>query len=72
MLIIYLKHAILKELASPKRVNESRFSNHFIEKRDLSYPESLVIRGFPLFYIKMPSFQNSLTAKLIFLHVASI
>lgn len=53
-------------------MNESRFSNIFIEKRDLSYPESLVIQGFPLFYIKMPSFQNSLNAKLIFLHVASI
>ncbi|EHL72402.1 hypothetical protein HMPREF1032_03454 [Subdoligranulum sp. 4_3_54A2FAA] len=53
-------------------MNESRFSNHFIEKRDLPYAKILVIRGFPLFYIKMPSFQNSLNAKLLFLHVASI
>lgn len=53
-------------------MNESRFSNHFIEKRDLSYPESLVIRGFLLFYVKTPYSQNSLNAKLIFLHVVSI
>lgn len=43
-------------------MNEPRFSNCFIEKRGLSYMESLVIRGFPLFvapdlFFKIPQKQ---------------
>lgn len=53
-------------------MNESRFSNYFIEKRDLSYPESLAIWGFSLFHILTLLFQNAPNAKLIFLYVVSI
>ena len=53
-------------------MNESRFSNIFIEKRDLSYAGSLVIWGFPLFRIRALIFQNALNAKLIFLRKAAI
>lgn len=54
------------------RVNESRFSNYFIEKWDLSYPRSLAIWGFPLFHVKAPILQNAPNAKLIFLCMAAI
>lgn len=53
-------------------LNESRFSNYFIEKWDLSYPRSLAIWGFPLFHVKAPILQNAPTAKLIFLCMAAI
>ena len=53
-------------------MNESRFSNHFIEKRDLLYPESLDIWCFPLFHILTLLFQNALNAKLIFSHKVRI
>ncbi len=48
-------------------MNESRFSNNFIEKRDLSYPESLTTRGSPLFIGEALFSQNAQNAKLIFL-----
>lgn len=53
-------------------LNKSRFSNHFIEKRDLLYPESLDIWCFPLFHILTLLFQNALNAKLIFSHKVRI
>ena len=53
-------------------MNESRFSNYFIEKWDLSYPRSLAIWGFPLFHVKAPILQNAPNAKLIFLCMAAI
>ena len=53
-------------------LNESRFSNYFIEKWDLSYPRSLAIWGFPLFHVKAPILQNAPNAKLIFLCMAAI
>lgn len=54
------------------QVNESRFSNYFIEKWDLSYPRSLAIWSFPLFHVKAPILQNAPNAKLIFLCMAAI
>ena len=48
------------------KLNESRFSNHFIEKRDLSYSESLAMQGFSSSRIWMLVFQSTLNAKLIF------
>lgn len=55
-----------------RHMNESRFSNYFIEKWDLSYPRSLAIWGFPLFHVKAPILQNAPNAKLIFLCMAAI
>ena len=54
------------------QMNESRFSNYFIEKWDLSYPRSLAIWSFPLFHVKAPILQNAPNAKLIFLCMAAI
>ena len=54
------------------KMNESRFSNYFIEKWDLSYPRSLAIWSFPLFHVKAPILQNAPNAKLIFLCMAAI
>ena len=63
-----------REFESPisDHMNESRFSNYFIEKWDLSYPRSLAIWGFPLFHVKAPILQNAPNAKLIFLCMAAI
>ena len=62
----------LYELGVVDALNESRFSNYFIEKWDLSYPRSLAIWGFPLFHVKAPILQNAPNAKLIFLCMAAI
>ena len=53
-------------------LNESRFSNNFVEKRDLSYLKSLAMWDFSLSVREPSFFLNSLNAKLIFLRKATI
>ena len=71
-LIYPTSFAELTETFGGRNMNESRFSNYFIEKWDLSYPRSLAIWGFPLFHVKAPILQNAPNAKLIFLCMAAI
>lgn len=53
-------------------MNESRFSNNFVEKRDLSYLKSLAMWDFTLSVREPSFFQNSLNAELMFLRKATI
>ena len=53
-------------------MNESRFSNNFVEKRDLSYLKSLAMWDFSLSVREPSFFQNSLNAELMFLRKATI
>ena len=42
----------ISELKPPDILNTTRISNFFVETRVVTYSESLILQGFPLFYVQ--------------------